>query len=403
MANLDGQSHNPNLTEILNRAINSPDINVRTSIKNDCLQVTLESEKILDEKFLTEIIRQELTRLNLKFIRVVKVCKRERNQDFLDWNREFYLGSSSLKEIPEQSEFLATLRTFKFASVVPYKDAFNAKLYSSNNVKLLLFFALFPLAISLLVGTAGLEEVVWVLGIYYSSIWGLFLYNLIKPPYFAWSDIFKCITFTGFIGTSLLLFAYNFPPLSTLFAATQETGIIRLIGFVLGVGLPEETCKGLPIYLFLLRTGKLKDPLTSAFYAAMSGLGFAIAEGVEYSFRYAVGLTMEGPSSQAFGIYVLSNTIRFVSLPLFHAIWAGIVGYFLGLASINRSRQTSIIFIGVSISAVLHGLYDAFSSSIIGFGILTFSILLFVAYLRRSEQMVAEMLQAELDHQNQGR
>lgn len=82
-----------------------------------------------------------------------------------------------------------------------------------------------------------------------------------------------------------------------------------------------------------------------------------------------------------------------------HAIWAGITGYFLGLAAINRSRQAPIIFIGVAISAVLHGLYDTFSADLLGLAVLTFSILLFVTYLRRSKQMVDEMQKAEMSYQ----
>jgi protease PrsW len=98
------------------------------------------------------------------------------------------------------------------------------------------------------------------------------------------------------------------------------------------------------------------------------------------------------------------NTIRFVSLPLFHAIWSGIAGYFLGLAAINPSRQLHIILIGIAISAVLHGLYDSFASTslptgLVGVGILAFSILLFVAYLRHSRRIVAELEQVEQQRQ----
>lgn len=100
------------------------------------------------------------------------------------------------------------------------------------------------------------------------------------------------------------------------------------------MGVLEELCKALPVYLFLSRTGKLKEPLTSAFYGAMSGLGFAIAEGTSYSVTYALGL-VEG--ELGFGSYVLINTIRFITLPLNHAIWACITGYFVGLAAINRA------------------------------------------------------------------
>jgi RsiW-degrading membrane proteinase PrsW (M82 family) len=71
------------------------------------------------------------------------------------------------------------------------------------------------------------------------------------------------------------------------------------------------------------------------------------------------------------------------------------VGYFLGLAAINPSRQNAIAFIGVAIAAVLHGLYDTFANDVTGLAILAFSILLFVTYLRRSSHMIEEMQKYE--------
>lgn len=166
----------------------------------------------------------------------------------------------------------------------------------------------------------------------------------------------------------------------------------KLIGYVLGVGVLEELCKGLPIYLFLLNPGKLKEPLTSAFYGAMSGLGFAIAEGVHYSLIYARNVSV---GNLGLTDHILLTTIRFISLPLIHAIWAGIVGYFIGLAAINPSRKKPILFIGLVISAVLHGVYNTFSNNAIGLIIMAFSILLFVIYLRNSQEMIREMQQFE--------
>lgn len=247
---------------------------------------------------------------------------------------------------------------------------------------------------SLIAKTAGLGLIAFILGVYYSSIWGVVVYNLLKPALFSWRNTVKCALFTAFIGIPILLLCQRVPPFSLLYTAVEQDNIIpRLIGFIFGVGVLEESCKALPVYLFLMRPGKLKDPLTSAFYGAMSGLGFAIAEGVNYSYRYAISLAT---GESGFGFYVLINTIRFVSLPLYHAIWAGIVGYFLGLAAINPSRKGSIIFIGLGVSAVLHGSYNTFSNSWIGFVILGFSILLFVTYLNRSQQIVDDMQNAEL-------
>ncbi|MEB3295779.1 MAG: PrsW family glutamic-type intramembrane protease [Synechococcales bacterium] len=302
----------------------------------------------------------------------------------------------------ETPDFLRHLRTFRFEQVVPYRQALSPELYGDTAVKLLLFFSLFPLAISL--GMAqlrlqvGLRQTAWVLGLYYASIWGVVLYALIRPGRLSWQNILKCAGFTIFVGIPLLLTVQNIPPFNLLYAAidfntkTDLNFIFRLVGFVLGVGLLEEVCKALPVYFFLLRSGELRDPLTAAFYGSISGLGFAISEGVVYSMLYARGL-VEGEISV--GAYALVSTIRFVCLPLFHAIWAGIVGYFLGLAAINPARQSALIFIGIAIAATLHGLYNTFSSQLSAIAVIGFSILLFVAYLRHSYTMVSELEQAE--------
>ncbi|MBF2065382.1 MAG: PrsW family intramembrane metalloprotease [Calothrix sp. C42_A2020_038] len=387
------------ITSILNNAFQKQNIKpTKISIVKDTLQILLESAEIPNQSLSTAILRKELVRLKIESIRIVKVYGRELQQEIPAWFQQFEVGVCKLTPvIPVKSapntEFLATLRTFKFESIVPLKDVLSDNLYNSNTVRLLLLFGLFPLAVSLIARTSGLGSIAFILGIYYSSIWGVVLYDLLKPTVFSWTTTVKCSFFTVLVGIPILLFLQKVPPFTLLYTAVRQEGIIpQLIGFILGVGVLEESCKALPIYLFLLRTGKLKDPLTSAFYGAMSGLGFAVAEGVGYSYRYAESL-VRGQSD--FGFYVLINTIRFVSLPLYHAIWAGICGYFIGLAAINPSRQGSIIFIGLTVSAVLHGCYNTFSNSIIGFGILAFSILLFVTYLNRSQQIVSEMEKAE--------
>jgi protease PrsW len=381
------------IATLMNQYFQPQGITAKASLTQGSLQIILESEQVPDRAKVIPFIRQELSTWQPKSVTLVRVGGRQNGDEFPVWEETLSLGSRL-----NAAELLTTLRTFKFDSVVPYKDIFSSELYANNTVKLLLFFGLFPLAISLITNEENLQQTAWLLGIYYATIWGVILYELIQPVSFSWRKTLQCVIFTAFVGIPLLLFAQGVPIFQLLYAAIEsDLGLIpRWIGFVFGVGVLEELCKALPLYLFLIRPGYLKEPLTGAFYGAMSGLGFAIAEGGSYSLQYAMGL-VEG--ELGLSSYVLTNTIRFISLPLFHAMLAGTVGYFLGLAAINRTRQAPIVLIGVAIAATIHGSYNTFSDSWIGFTIIAFSISLFVSYLRQSKQMVAQMQQAELGYQ----
>ena len=386
---------------------------VKYEIKNNFLKLIIEAEELPDRDKLKKSLQELITNFEINSIAKISLCGRKVGESFPEWS-EVLVIDRNIKSIVKsevnrdekqenhikdtKKEFIETLQTFKFSSVVPYREVFSSDLYNSNIVKVLLCFGLFPWIISsFATSNTGLKDIAWLLGIYYAFIWGIVLYNLIKPAQFSLKQALKYVCFTAFIGIPLLLFIQRIPPFSLLYAAIDSDNLIsQLIGFVFGVGVLEELCKGVPIYLFMLRSGQLKEPFSSAFYGAMSGLGFAIAEGVQYSLSYAVNLV--GGNINVTG-HILLTTVRFISLPLIHAIWAGIVGYFIGLAAINPSRKNAIIFIGVAIAASLHGTYNTFSNSLIGLAVLTFSILLFVTYLRRSQELIAEMEQAEAEYQ----
>lgn len=376
-------------------------------IEGNLLKLVIETSRESDKQQIIATIQGLIIDLDIDSISQVKVFGQRAKATIPEWDQELDLGNNqslitnkksqdNASTSPNKNEFLESLKTFDMASVFPYQQVFDPDLYKSNVVRILLCFGLFPWIISSFASTrSSLSDIAWILGIYYAFIWGIVLHNLIKPANFSLKLAVQCVFFTAFVGIPLLLFTQRVPPFSLLYSATESSNIVgRLLGFVFGVGLLEEICKGIPVYLFLYRQDKLTEPLSPAFYGAMSGLGFAIAEGAHYSLIYASDV--RGGQINITG-HVLLTTVRFISLPLIHAIWAGIVGYFIGLAAINPSRKKPIIFIGVVVAALLHGLYNTFTSSLIGLGILAFSILLFVTYLRRSKEMVREMRQAEID------
>jgi protease PrsW len=394
------------IATLLQEQCASYDMTVKVARNDMYLQVLLEAQTAPPSNLPTQAaIVDWLWQLNLAQIDTIKVYGKATAASIPAWEAEYpavtgptstaAYPSSSVR--PSTSVFWQSLRTFRFSTVFPYREVFESGLYSSKAVKGLLFFGLFPVALGYMAEDTDFSQIAWLLGIYYASFWGVFLFNLIQPSGFSWRKALTCILFTTFVGIPMLLFVQRVPPFNLLYAAIGWGLIPRLFGFIFGVGILEETCKALSLYFFLLRPRRLDNPLTAAFYGAMSGLGFAVAEGATYSLGYATTLVRGQMPVESF---VLVNTIRFISLPLFHAVLAGIVGYFLGLAAINPSRQMPIICIGIAIAATLHGLYNTFAGGTLGFAVLAFTILLFVVYLRRSQQMITDMQEAEQQYRS---
>jgi protease PrsW len=415
------------IAQVLNRHLQPRGITAKILLRDQCLKVLLSSPRPLSQPAFVLLIQKQITSLRLPSVKMVRVYSQQTGEANPTWSQEFILPVVENEWVekphhekpqkidqPHQSVALVLVsqekdlgtgqvereqgwweqvRRLQWNSFLPYRDVFKPELYRSPSMRLLLFFVLFPLVVNLVSEKATLTQTTWLLGIYYASILGVVLHHLIQPPQFSWSDTLKCLLFTAFIGIPILLVFQRIPPFGELYEASKLGFVQRLLGSIFGVGLLEECCKALPVYL-MLRQQRLSDPHSAAFYGAMSGLGFAIAEGAAYSIRYAFGLTA---GNLGFGSYVAANTIRFVSLPLFHAVLAGIVGYFMGLAAVNPSRRNIILPLGIAIAAVLHGIYNTFAGGIPGPLIIGFSILLFFTYLRRNPQMVEEMQRAERD------
>ena len=77
------------------------------------------------------------------------------------------------------------------------------------------------------------------------------------------------------------------------------------------------------------------------------------------------------------------NVARLTSLPFLHAIWCGISGYFLSFSQLFPLNRKGLILLSISVPAILHGLYDVFTWSIIGLAITIFSVLLLVFYIKK--------------------
>lgn len=378
---------------------------IQTQFSQNILQVNVIGSLVPPQGDAVSHLRTHLTHLQLPEQTEVHLRGWRKGADFPQWQQRFICKNQQLSlksnrttsTIPKSTSSFGGISSLELKFFFPYQEAFSSKFLQDPTVVTLLFFGLLPLAVVLGVETVGLGSVAWVLGIYFAALWGMVFFYLIQPREFAWHRVAKAALFTTFIGIPILFIAQNIYPFNLIysFAGVPDWSItlpLRLVGFILGVGLLEETCKATSVYLFFRRGNHLRQPLSYMFYGGMSGLGFAVAEGVLYTLAYGEGIQSGNLTLEQ---YTLITTVRFVSLPLFHAVWSGISGYFLGLSTINAQRQWSITGLGIGIAAILHGLYNTFSNSLIALFFAGFSIVLFVVYLRFSQEMITTLTTQE--------
>lgn len=254
-------------------------------------------------------------------------------------------------------------------------------------VRWFLAYALMPLALVQVITdrTNNIAFGSWFFGLYFAILWLMVLYISMNPGKPDVRLLIQISAFTAFVGVFIVMALQQFPPFNVLYAGTQiegELGFLpRLLGFILGVGVVEEGTKALPVYLFAYKRDFHASPLMYSFIGAVSGLAFGVAEAVNYSYLYASGLIQ---GRFGLGAYMIAQFLRLISLPLLHACWSAVMGYFIGLAHLHRGPARSLIAFGIGMAATLHGLYDTLSGSWLGIGMAALSLIVFVCYVRTS-------------------
>jgi RsiW-degrading membrane proteinase PrsW (M82 family) len=284
-----------------------------------------------------------------------------------------------------------------FDKVIPLGAWVKDKPWNLVWVRWFLAYALFPFLLLKGSSVVPLETAAWGFGIYFALTWMIVLTLCIKPEKMDLPVLAGVSAFTALIGIPIVLFAQRLPIISSLYQASDNGNVVvRLFGFIFGVGVMEETCKALPILLLLYAFKKTEyRPLTFAYLAAVSGFAFGVKEAVGYSVHnYANIVAENGPA--ALGIYVTVQLLRLISLPLLHGCWSGIAGYFIGLASRHKTAPRALIITGLGIAMVLHGFYDTFADGWFGVVLAALTILVFISYIRSGDVISKEILAQEL-------
>ena len=184
------------------------------------------------------------------------------------------------------------------------------------------------------------------------------------------------------IGAVALIALVTGGPIAIWLETRLPSNTGNLLQSIIGVGGSEELAKIVPLLAALAlvprlipaRAAEMFDlrPKAWLFLGVVSGVVFGCAEGVEYIVD-SQNLVAHGQGS---ALSVSSMIfIRLISDPLNHMLWAGVTGYFIGLA-VQRARLTGrptlggvvlgqgwLIAVGLVIAAALHGVNDFVTSN----------------------------------------
>jgi RsiW-degrading membrane proteinase PrsW (M82 family) len=136
------------------------------------------------------------------------------------------------------------------------------------------------------------------------------------------------------------------------------------LNLFIGVALIEEFLKFLVVKLKVLDDPEYDEPVDSMIYMIIAALGFAAAEnllvlvsvGSQYSRPGELLLPIIGTS--LWGEIVEISVLRFLGATFLHALASATVGFFMGLSFFNKKRRGKLIFVGLVLAVVLHGLYN---------------------------------------------
>jgi len=283
-------------------------------------------------------------------------------------------GHRAVQRQPGRAALAARL---PWRDLLPLRSWFSDSAWRQGWIGVFLAAALAPSALSHLTeNDLDIHRTAWGYALYFALLWLVAIFALLRPePQDPWLLV-RVVAFTAVAVWLAIQLEKHWAPTNTH----------SLVGMTLGVGLPEEFAKALPVFLFLFLGGRNWSTRTYIFVGVVSGLGFGVKEGVLYSSLYAQNSDFFTATS-----FASAETWRLLTDGLWHACTAGITAYFIGLASLLRKAAVPLIAFGLILTSVLHGMNDAWSNGWPSFAVTALIVFIFVGYVRNGDAIVAKL------------
>jgi RsiW-degrading membrane proteinase PrsW (M82 family) len=267
---------------------------------------------------------------------------------------------------------------YSFSSLVPIRHWAKDPALRSWPVLLLIgLVCVPPIALVLLNNAteATIHAIAWIFAAYFALAWLLLLGVIVRPQH----------VHRSMLVTVAVIGVVTQAPIAIFLETELHSNTGNLLD-VFTIGVPEELAKAIPIVAVAWiwrRQWHTQTPRDYLFLGAVSGLVFGAAEAVHY-FTDVLGSLSGNVNGLDLQALTIQYIWRFLTDPIDHATWAGITGYFIGLAITGPTRKYSVGFIGIGIAAVLHGLNDwnPVNSHPAWVVVTLISVLLFLGYAR---------------------
>ena len=268
--------------------------------------------------------------------------------------------------------------SYSFSSLVPVRHwARDPALRSWPVLLLVALVCVPPIALVLLNNPteSSIHLIAWIFAAYFAVAWLLLLGVIVRPQH-VHRAMLAAVAVIGIVTQAP----------TAIFLETELHSSTGSLLDVFTIGVPEELAKAIPIVAVAWiwrRDWHTQTPRDYLFLGAVSGLVFGAAEAVHY-FTNVLGSLSGNVNGLDLQDLTIQYIWRFLTDPIDHAMWAGITGYFIGLAITGQDRKYSIGLIGIGIAAVLHGLNDwnPVNSHAAWVLVTLISVLLFLGYAR---------------------
>ena len=278
--------------------------------------------------------------------------------------------------VRNRGTLMEQLRYIGHAFIFPKDDMERHHIMEDKRLLILAIVGL-SLSIIMLLPIGG-YLVFYAVSLYFATVWGLFFAYFFRTRQISKSKAVSTFFLTQ-LGVFIIFSGLN--ELNFFYAFTSAPFPLSILGYILGIGLTEEFAKMIPLLVLERRAREPQLPQTMVFYGLMAGIAFGVFEGVQYQ----TSINIRADYTTAFVL----NIARLTSLPFLHAVWAGICGYFVGMAGLYPQYRKSLYVLALAIPATLHGPYDLFAGSfyLVSLVIAFLSVFLLMAYLRRSNAL----------------